>query len=193
MRDPRLAPFRPPALTFALFLAICAASAAVLFALKLGASPAHVREFYLGSEARFAAPRSLGGLLQVAVPHLVAVPFVIFAASHLVGFARATGPRTFAALVRLSYGSALLGVAAGLGVRFVSPGLAWVKIGAFIGIEAGLLAWIALLLVVFGPAGAAEQGEEDAPEAPVPGGSTRAAGGRAARRGSRRRAPPRRR
>ena len=92
VRDPRLAPFRAPALTFALFLVICAASAAVLFALKLGPGVARVREFYLGSEARFARAEDAGGLLQVAVPHLFAIPFVLFAASHLVGFARAVGP-----------------------------------------------------------------------------------------------------
>lgn len=190
MRDPRLAPFRAPALVFALFLAICAASAAVLFALKLGTTPARVREFYLGAEARFAAPKTLAGLLQVAVPHLLAVPLVLFAASHLVGFARATGPRAYAALVRLSYASALVGVAAGLGVRYLWPGLAWVKIGAFAGLEAGLLAWTGLLLAVFVPWGASS-GERA--EAPLPGGPASAAGGRAARRGSRRRAPPRRR
>jgi hypothetical protein len=193
VRDPRLTPYRAPALVFALFLAICAASAAVLFALKLGTTPARVREFYLGSEVRFAAPKTLPGLLQVAVPHLLAVPFVLFAASHLVGFARATGPRTYAALVRLSYGSALAGIAAGLGVRFLWPGLSWVKIGAFAGLEAGLLAWVALLLVVFGPWGASTEEAAEAPEAPLPRGPAGAAGGRAARRGSRRRAPPRRR
>lgn len=192
MRDPRLAPFRAPALTFALFLVICAASAAVLFALKLGTGVARVQEFYLGSEARFAAPKTLGGLLQVAVPHLLAIPLVLFAASHLVGFARAVGPRAYAALVRLSYGSALLGVAAGLGIRFAWPGLAWVKMGAFAGLEAALLAWAALLVAVFGPSRATEPSDASS-GAPVKGGPASAAGGRAARRGSRRRSPPRRR
>lgn len=192
MRDVRLTPFRAPALTFALFLVICAASAAVLFALKLGPGPARVREFYLGSEASFAAPKTLGGLLQVAVPHLLAIPLVVFAASHLVGFARAVGPRTYAALVRLSYGSALLGVVAGLGVRFVWPGLAWAKLGAFAGLEAALLAWAALLVVVFGPARLAEPSGASDGE-PLPGGPASAPGGRAARRGNRRRSPPRRR
>lgn len=192
MRDPRLAPFRAPALAFALFLLICAGSAAVLFALKLGPEVARVQEFYLGSEARFAAPKTLGGLLQVAVPHLLAIPLVLFAASHLVGFARAIGPRTFAALVRLSYGSALLGVAAGLAVRFVAPELAWIKVGAFVGLEAALVAWATLLVMVFGPRREADAfGEVQGDE--VSSGPATAAGGRAARRGSRRRSPPRRR
>ncbi len=192
MRDPRLAPFRGPALVFALFLGICAASAAVLFALKLGTGPASVREYYLGSELRFAAPKTLPGLLQVAVPHLLAIPLALFAVSHVVGFARTAGPRAYAALVRLSYGSALVGIAAGLGVRFLSPGLAWVKIGAFAGLEAALLAWAALLVVTFFPRTAdRREGAEVPPERAGAPGS--AAVGRAARRGSRRRAPPRRR
>lgn len=192
MRDARLAPFRGPALVFALFLGICAASAAVLFALKLGTSVARVQEFYLGAEARFAAPKTLRGLLEVAVPHLLAVPLVIFAASHLVGFARALSPRAFAALARLSFGAALIGVAAGFGVRWIAPGLAWVKIGAFAGLEAGLLAWIALLVVVFGGRPAEVERPRASRDAPA-GAPATAAGGRAARRGSPRRPPRRRR
>jgi hypothetical protein len=151
VRDPRLAPFRWPALAFAGYLLLSAGSGAVLFFLKLGPTAARVQEFYLGSEARFAAPKTLPGLLEVAIPHLVALPLVLFAASHLVGFARALGPRAFSTLVRLSFGFALAGVAAGFGVRWLAPGLAWVKIGAFVGLEAALLSWAALLVAIFRP------------------------------------------
>ncbi|ABC81343.1 hypothetical protein [Anaeromyxobacter dehalogenans] len=151
MRDPRLAPFRAPALAFAALLLVSAASGAVLFVLKLGTTAARVQEFYLGSEARFTAPRTLGGILEVAVPHLVAVPLVLFAVAHLVAFTRALRPRPYAALVRLSFGCALAGALAGLGIRFVAPWLAWVKIGAFVGLEAALLAWAALLVGLFLP------------------------------------------
>lgn len=159
MRDPRLGPFRGPALAFAAFLLVSAASGAVLFVLKLGASAASVQEFYLGSEARFAAPRTLAGILQVAIPHLVAIPLVLFAVAHLVAFTRALGPRAHAALVRLSFGCTLAGALAGLGIRFVAPQLAWVKIGAFVGLEVALLGWAALLLSLFLP----ERGAARAP------------------------------
>jgi hypothetical protein len=149
MRDPRLAPFRGPALAFTAFLAVVAGSAAVLFALKLGTDPRTIREYYLGSEARFAAPRTAAGLLEVAVPHLVAIPVVLFAAAHLVGFARAVGPRVQRLLVALSFGSALAGILAGPAVRFVSPALASVKLVAFLLLEASLLGWAALLAVLF--------------------------------------------
>jgi hypothetical protein len=149
--DPRLARFRAPALAFAAYLLVLAASAAVLFAAKIGARPDHVRAFYLGSEATFAAPKTAAGLLEVAVPHLLAIPLVLFAAAHVVGFARALGRRLQALLVALSFGSALAGIAAGFLVRFVAPGLAWLKLGAFAGLEGALLAWAVLLAAVFAP------------------------------------------
>lgn len=151
MRDPRLAPYRVPSLAFAAYLLVQAASAAALFASKLGGDAEGVRAFYLGSEERFTAARSLAGMLEVAVPHLVAIPLVLFAAVHVVGFARALPQRAFVALVALSFGSALLGTASGFGVRWVSPALAWLKVAAFVGLELALLSWAALLVALFAP------------------------------------------
>jgi hypothetical protein len=151
VRDPRLAPYRAPALAFAAYLLVQAGSAAALFALKLGGGPEGVRAFYLGAEEGFTGPKSLAGLLEVAVPHLAAIPLVLFAAIHVVGFAGALPRRVHAVLLALSFGSALLGVAAGFGVRFLSPALAWLKVAAFAGLEVALLSWAALLLLVFVP------------------------------------------
>jgi hypothetical protein len=160
--EPRLAPYRVPALAFAAYLLVSAASGAVLFLLKLGPRAQGVAEFYLGSEARFAAPKTLGGILEVALPHLVALPLVLFAASHVVGFARAVSARAFSVLVTVSFGSALAGVAAGFGVRFLAPGLAWVKLGAFVGLELALVGWAALLLALFRPERRAERARRGA-------------------------------
>jgi hypothetical protein len=157
--DPRLAPYRLPALAFAVYLVLQAGSAAALFAMKLGGSPERVRAFYLGSEERFTAPRSLEGLLEVAVPHLVAIPLVLFAVVHVVGFARARPSRAFSALVWISFASALAGILSGFAVRFLAPGLAWLKIASFAALEGALLAWAALLVVAFLPRGAAATGE----------------------------------
>lgn len=151
MLEPRLAPYRGPGLCFALYLVVQAVSAAVLFALKLGGGAAGVRAFYLGSEERFVAAKSLAGILEVAVPHLLAIPLVLFAAVHVVGFARALSPRAFAVLVALAFGSAPLGIVASFGVRFVAPGLAWVKVLAFVGLEAALCSCAALLASIFVP------------------------------------------
>lgn len=151
MTDRRLVPFRLPALSFAAFLLVQAASAAVLFALKLGGTVAGVREFYLGAPERFAPAKSLPGLLDVAVPHLAAVPLVLFAAIHVVGFARALPRRVFGSLVALSFGSAVAGILSGFAVRWVSPGFALLKVASFAGLEVALLSWAAALLGVFLP------------------------------------------
>jgi hypothetical protein len=155
VRDPRLAPYRAPCLAFALFLGVQAGSAAALFFLKLGPGPARLRAFYLGDPATFAAPRTLEGLLEVAVPHLLAIPLAIFAVAHVVGFARGVGARAHRILLGVSFACVAAGIAAGFGVRYVAPALAWVKIAAFVGLEITLVAWAAFLVLVFAPSAAA--------------------------------------
>ena len=167
MPDRRLLAHRLPALAFAAFLVVIAGSAAVLFALKMGFGPGQVATYYRGDEATFAPARSLNGLLLVAVPHLVAIPLVLFAASHVVGWARVLSPGWYRALLGLSFGSAALTVAASFLVRFVAPELAWLKLAAFAGFEAGLLAWAALLVRVFVPMGRTIAVAEVEPQAPA--------------------------
>jgi hypothetical protein len=171
--DERLARYRAPALGFAVYLLLIAGSAAVLFALKLGGTPARLAEHYLGSEAAFRPPRSLDGLLEVAVPHLLAMPLALFAVSHVVGWARAIGRRAYRALVAISFGAALLGIASAFGIRFVAPGIAWAKIVAFVAIEASLLVWAALLVRLFAPVARARPRGVDAH---APAGATPARG-----------------
>jgi hypothetical protein len=164
VRDPRLAPFRLPALVFAAFLVVQAASAAALFALKLGGGAAGIRGFYLGDAERFAPPKSLAGLLDVAVPHLAAIPLVLFAVVHVVQFARALPMRAARALAALAFGAALSGIAASFGVRYLGPALAPVKVAAFALLEVTLLAWAALLAAVFLPARADSCARDDVRE-----------------------------
>jgi hypothetical protein len=151
MTNRRLVPYRWPALGFAAYLVVQAVSAAALFALKLGGGAAGVRAFYLGSPERFTSAKTLAGILEVAVPHLAAVPLVLFAAIHVIGFARPHKRRAFSALVALSFGSALAGIASGFAVRWLSPSLAWLKVASFAGLEVSLLAWAALLVALFVP------------------------------------------
>jgi hypothetical protein len=164
VRDPRLDAFRLPGLAFAAFLLVQAASAAALFALKLGGGAAGVRAFYLGDAQGFTAPKSLAGLLEVAVPHLAAIPLVLFAVVHVVAFARAIPLRAARALAALAFGAALAGVAASFGVRYLGPALAPVKVAAFALLEVALLAWAALLAAVFLPANAGASARDRVPE-----------------------------
>lgn len=153
MVDPRVRRFAGPMAAFAAMSLVVMGSGAVLFARKLGLSSARVQAFYLGSEATYAPPRSLAGLLEVAVPHLLAVPMLIFVTLHLVAFATRARRRPFAALSAVTWVAALVGILSGLAIRFAWPGLAAVKIAAFAGVEATMLFWLLLLVAAAWPAG----------------------------------------
>jgi hypothetical protein len=151
MRDPRLTPFRAPLAAFGLFVALQAVSGAVLFAGKLGLRPERLVAYYRGAEGSLQAPRTLTGLLEVAVPHLVALPLVLFVTLHLVGFTGLVRRRPLALVAGLGFASAMAGVLAAFGIRWIWPGLAWLKLGAFVGLEASLLVWLLVLLWLFLP------------------------------------------
>jgi hypothetical protein len=167
MRDPRLDPFRGPLAVFAGFALLQAGSGAVLFAAKLGLGAERIAAYYRGSAEGFRAPRTLEGMLEVAVPHLVAIPLVLFVTLHLVGLAGTVRRRPFALLAALSFASALGGIGAAFGVRFFWPALAWAKIAAFVGLEASLAVWLAMLGLLFLPPGRAARSSAGAgPPAP---------------------------
>ncbi len=148
-RDRRLDPFRPLVLAFGLFVLVIAVSAAVLFVKKMGGTPANLRNFYLGSANELARPKTLAGLLEVALPHLLAIPLVLFTTLHLVGWVGMVRPRPFQFLTRAAFGCAFAAVAAGFGVRYFHPVWAVVKIAAFLGLESVLLLWLLLLATAF--------------------------------------------
>jgi hypothetical protein len=152
--DPRLRRFAGPVAAFAVMVGTVMATGAVLFVRKTGLAPSGVRTFYLGSEASFAPPRSLAGLLEVAVPHLLAVPMLLFVTLHLVAFAFRARRRPFAVVSRITWACALAGILSGFGIRWIWPGLAALKIAAFVGLEATMLLWLGLLVAATWPAAA---------------------------------------
>ena len=151
MVDPRMARFSVPVAAFATMVGIVMATGAVLFARKIGFDGGHVRAFYLGSEAGFAPPRSLAGLLEVAVPHLLAVPLLLLVTLHLVAFALGARRRPFALLAGITWGCAAAGIGAGFAIRFAWPWLAPLKVAAFVGFQATMLAWLLLLVAAIVP------------------------------------------
>jgi hypothetical protein len=134
-------------LLFLGFVGVQAVSAAALFAMKLGLTPARIEQFYLGTA--MARPRSLTGLFEVMVPHLIAVPLTLFIVIHLVAWAGIVGARAVRLLARVSFGVAAISVVAGLGVRYLWPALSVLKLAAFLGVEATLAVWGVLLLRAF--------------------------------------------
>jgi len=155
MVDPRLGRFVGPIAAFAGMVAVVMGTAAVLFVRKMGFDPGHVQAFYLGSEASFAPPRSLTGLLEVAVPHLLAIPMIVFVTLHLVAFVSGARRRPFAIAAGITFACAAVVIAAGFAVRFAWPGLAPIKIAAFLGLEGTMLAWLGLLVAALTGSGGA--------------------------------------
>jgi hypothetical protein len=169
MADPRMRRFRGPVAAFAMMVVLVMATAAVLFVRKIGLREAQVEAFYLGSPSADVRPRTLAGLLEVAVPHLLAVPLVLFVTLHLVAFASRVRRRPFALLAGLTFACALAGILAGFAIRWVWPGLAPLKIAAFVGLEGAMLVWTGLLVATALPASPGESpagdGAGERPEA----------------------------
>jgi hypothetical protein len=105
--------------------------------------PQSVVDYYRGNEAAFRPPRSAEGMLEVTHMHLPMFAVVLLLLTHLSIFApgRAAGK---VAQILVAFLSALLSEAAGWLTRFVHPGFAWLKVGAFVGFQLS----VAILLVV---------------------------------------------
>jgi hypothetical protein len=115
---------------------------ALMYFHKMDLTANSVIAYYLGSEETFTQPRSYQGLLEVAHFHLFAMGILVLTLTHLMLMTRLPiGLKIW--LSGLTYAAALANEAAGWLVRFVHPGFAYFKIGAFLLLEATL----AILLV----------------------------------------------
>jgi hypothetical protein len=108
----------------------------------LGLSPAGVVRHYLGSEAEFLPPRTLGSMLEVTHAHFAVMAVVLLLVTHLAIFFP-WSLRLRVTLVLITFGAALLQEASGWLVRFVHPGFAWVKVASFLGLQAAMLVLLA--------------------------------------------------
>jgi len=100
-------------------------------ATRMGLTPASIRGYYLGSEAEFRGPRTLGSMLEVTHAHLPMMGLVLLLVTHLLIFAP-WSERRRQGLILTVFLSALGNEGAGWLVRFVNPGLAWVKLASFL-------------------------------------------------------------
>jgi hypothetical protein len=125
-----------------LLLAVFWCTNALLYFRAMGLGPQSVVAYYRGSEAAFRPPRTYGAMLEVTHMHLPMMAVVVLLLTHLCIFVP-WSLRLRIALVIGTFGCALLGEAAGWLVRFAHPGFAWLKVAAFLGLQAGL----AVLLV----------------------------------------------
>ncbi|MCI0654979.1 MAG: hypothetical protein L0Y38_10230 [Methylococcaceae bacterium] len=106
---------------------------------KMGLTADSVIAYYLGSEENFTQPKSYQGLLEVAHFHLFAMGILVLTLTHLMLMTRIpVGLKIW--LSGSTYASAIANEAAGWLVRFVHPGFAYFKIGAFLLLEMTLAA-----------------------------------------------------
>lgn len=131
---------------FLVFVACLWVTNALLYFAKMGLTPGSVSAYYLGDEARFLQPRSYQGMLEISHFHLFAMGILVLTMAHLVLFVPLP-KRVKAWTVSLSFAAALGDEAAGWLTRFVAPGFAYLKIGAFLTLQAtlavmvGAVAW----------------------------------------------------
>ncbi|UCE03457.1 MAG: hypothetical protein JSW67_04505 [Candidatus Latescibacterota bacterium] len=118
---------------------------ALLYFRHMNLQPQSVVDYYRGSEEEFAMPRTYGSMLEIAHMHLPMMAMVLLLLTHLCIFLP-WSLRLRVTLVLATFGCGLLMEGAGWLVRFVHPGFAWLKVGAFVGLQGTL----ALLLLGLG-------------------------------------------
>jgi hypothetical protein len=122
---------------FLVFVALLWVSNALLYFSKMSLTPSSVAAYYLGDEAQFTQPRSYQGLLELTHFHLFAMGILILTMTHLLLFVPMSNAWK-ALVVSVAFMAALADEAAGWLVRFVAPVFAYLKIAAFLSLQAVL-------------------------------------------------------
>jgi len=123
-------------LTLVLLLAFWVTNFA-LYASKMGLNPSSVVTYYNGSEESFLPPRTAGSMVEVTHAHLAMMAVVLLLLTHLVIFSPfRTGVKLL--FIWGTFTAAIASEAGGWLVRFVSPQLAFVKVGGFLALQAFL-------------------------------------------------------
>jgi hypothetical protein len=128
-------------LTLGLTLVLLAAFTATNFMLyfaKMDLSPSSVVSYYNGNEEEFRPARSYQSMLEVTHGHFAMMAFVMLLLTHLAVFAPFRRSQKVGLIVT-AFTSVLLGEASGWLVRFIDPGLAWLKVISFLALQASLL------------------------------------------------------
>lgn len=131
---------------FLLYIAGHSVTNALMYFAHMDLSYQSVVQYYLGSAKEFTEPKSFEGLLEVTHFHLFAMGVLLLTLTHLLLFLPiATVWKIL--LISAAFLSALLEEAAGWLVRYVAPQFAYLKIGAFLALEASLATLLVIGLV----------------------------------------------
>ena len=130
---------------FLVFVALLWVTNALLYFAKMSLDPASVVAYYRGNEATFTQPRSYQGLLEITHFHLFAMGILVLTMTHLLLFVPMANGRK-ALVVSIAFAAALADEAAGWLVRFVAPQFAYLKVAAFLTLEAALAFMVGAVL-----------------------------------------------
>jgi hypothetical protein len=122
---------------FLVFVGLLWVTNALLYFAKMSLDPASVVAYYRGNEAAFTQPRSYQGLLEITHFHLFAMGILVLTMTHLLLFVPMANGRK-ALVVSIAFAAALADEASGWLVRFVAPQFAYLKVAAFLTLEATL-------------------------------------------------------
>jgi hypothetical protein len=120
--------------TMALLLAFWVSNFALYFA-QMDLTPTSVVKFYRGAEEEYRLPRTYQTMLEVTHMHLPMMAVVLLLLTHLLIFA-SLSPRLKTAIIVTAFVSALSFESSGWLVRFVAPEFAWLKVAAFLVLQA---------------------------------------------------------
>ncbi len=93
---------------FVFFSILLLVSAFMIFATKIGFSPADISSYYLGNEEKFMQAKSFSGLLKVIYPHIFAMALFTMVLLHFVYFTNYKKSKIFQYLIISTYLTILL-------------------------------------------------------------------------------------
>ncbi len=133
---------------FLCFTALFVISSALLFFTRMDLDPASVQLYFLGEpDVEFGRPpKPYASLVETSHMHLFAMGMLVMVLTHLLLFVP-VNTTLKGWLVLVAFVSALLDEGSNWLVRFVDPAFAWLKIGAFVVMEASLTLLTLVLLV----------------------------------------------
>lgn len=128
-------------LAFSLLLLI---SGVLLFEHKIGFSINGILEYYLGSEEKFIAAKSLGGILKIVLPHIFAFGLFAMVILHFFIFTKHRYKRGIKILIYLMFASAFLEIFSPFFIVFGLVFFAYIKMVSFILLDALVIysAWL---------------------------------------------------
>jgi len=133
-------------LMFLAYVVLLWLSNGLMYFHKMNLTPESVVAYYLGSEQEFTQPKSYQSLLEVSHFHLFAMGMLILTLTHLMLMTDLpTLVKVWLSVV--IYTAAIADEAGGWLVRYVDPGFAYFKIGAFLLLELSLAVMVIVVIL----------------------------------------------